>query len=262
MGRKNITVEKKGGIGFLILNRPEVDNRLSQEFLAEISQTLGEMNADDKVRLIIIKGAGENFCVGADVAEIAKFDEAAGRDFFVSLSEMYKTLHRVDKVTIAMVQGYATAAGMGVASSCDLVVASEDAWFGATGVKVGLFCMTASGVLLPHIVGSKKALELALTGDLIDGKEAERLGIVSMAVPRERLEPATMELAEKILSRNQVSIVMGKRNFYACAEMGFDEGLDYSAEMYGILAATRGAKAGMKAFLEKRKLSYKRAGSE
>ena len=257
MERENVVVEKRGGIGFLILNRPEVDNRLSQDFLTEISHTLDELNVDDEIRLIVIKGAGKNFCVGVDVAEILGLDEVAGRNFFVSLSEMYKTLHRVDKVTIAMVQGYATAAGMGVASSCDLVVASEDVQFGATGVRVGLFCMTASGVLLPRVVGSQKALELALTGDLIDGKEAERFGIVNMVVPRERLESAAVELAGKILSRNPVSIVMGKRNFYACAEMGFDEGLDYSAEMYGVLAATKGAKEGMRAFLEKRKLSYK-----
>jgi len=261
MEYKNIAVDKKGGIAFLILNRPEVNNMLSREMFAEIVQSLEELDADDEVRLIIVKGAGDNFCVGADVAEIVGLDEVGCRNFFHGLSEMYKTFHRIDKVIIAMVHGYCTAGGMGIASSCDLIVTSEDAQFGATAVKVGLFCMPVSAVMLPQIVGGKKALGLALTGDLIDGREAERLGIVNMAVPKDRLESATMELAEKILSRSPVSIVMGKRNFYACADMGFDEGLDYSAEMFAALAATGGAKEGMKVFLGKRKPSYKRAGS-
>ena len=252
MEYKNIAVDKKGEIGFLILNRPEVGNRLGQESFTEICQTLKELSADDDVRLIIVKGAGENFCVGADVTEITKLDEVGRCSFFSSLGEMYKTFQRIDKVTIVMVNGYATAAGLGIPLSCDLVVASEDAQFGATGVKVGLFCMTASAVLLPRIVGSKKALEMGLTGDLISAKEAERLGMVNVVVPKERLEPATMELAQKILSKNPVSIVLGKRNFYACAELGFDKGLDYSAEMYSTLTATREAREGMRAFLEKR----------
>jgi len=161
-----------------------------------------------------------------------------------------------------MVHGYATAAGIGIVLSCDLAVASEDAQLGATGVKVGLFCMTASAVMLPPIVGNKKALQLALTGDLISSKEAERLGIVNMVVPKDRLELATMELAEKILSKNPASIVLGRRNFYACADAGFDKGMDYSTEMYGILASTTGAKEGMRAFLERRTPPYKRTGSK
>jgi len=252
MEYKNIAVDQKGEIAFLILSRPEVGNRLGQESFTEICQTLKALNADGAVRVIIVKGAGENFCVGADVTEIAKLDEVGRRSFFSGLNEMYKTFHRMDKVTIVMVNGYATAAGLGIPLSCDLVVASEDAQFGATGVKVGLFCMTASAVLLPAIVGSKKALEMGLTGDLISAKEAERLGIVNIVVPRERLESATMELAQKILSKNPVSIVLGKRNFYACAELGFDKGLDYSVEMYSVLTATREAREGMSAFLEKR----------
>lgn len=262
MGRGNIGIEKKGGIGFLTLNRPELGNRLNHESLIGIPQALKEMDADDEVRVIVVKGAGENFCVGADVTEIAVLDDIERHTFFHDLTEMYRAFRRIDKVTIAMVHGYATAAGMGIVLSCDLAVASEDARLGATGVKVGLFCMTASAVMLPPIVGSKKALQLALTGDLIDSKEAERLGIVNMAVPGERLELATMELAEKILSKNPSSIVLGRRNFYACVDMGFDKGMDYSSEMYGILAATTEAKEGMKAFLEKRSPSYKRTGSE
>ncbi len=253
MDYKNIIVSKEGEVAFLTLNRPEVNNMLNREMFSEIIKGLKELDEDDKLRVIIVRGAGDNFCFGADVSQILKLDDAGCHDFFSGLSELYKTFHHVDKVTIAMVHGYCTAGGMGLAVSCDLIVAAEDAHFGATAVKVGLFCMPVSGVMLPQIVGGKKALEMALTGELIDGKEAERLGIAHKAVPRDKLESATMELAEKILSRSPLSIIMGKRNFYACADMEYDEGLEYSAEMFATLAATRGAKDSMKAFLGKPK---------
>lgn len=253
MDYKNITVNKEGSVAFLALNRPEENNMLNREMFAEIIKGLEELDEDDEIRVIIVKGAGDNFCFGADVSEIMKLDEAGCHDFFSGLSEMYKIFHRIDKVTIAMVHGYCTAGGMGVAVSCDLIVAADDAQFGATAVKVGLFCMPVSGVMLPQIVGGKKALEMALTGELIDGREAERLGIVNKVVPMDKLESATMELAGKILNRSPLSIIMGKRNFYACADMEYDKGLEYSAEMFATLAATRGAKDVMKAFLGKRK---------
>ena len=252
MQYKNVAVNRTDEIGFLILNRPETGNRLGREAFGEICQILQELDADDAVRVIIVKGAGENFCVGADVNEIAGLDEAGFRNFFSGLGNMYKAFHHIDKVTIVMVQGYATAAGLGIPLSCDLVVASEDAKFGATGVKVGLFCMTASAVLLPSVVGSKKAIEMGLTGDLISAREAERLGMVNVVVSPERLETTTMELAQKILNKNPLSITLGKRNFYECAELGFDEGLDHSVEMYSLLATTGGAKEGMRAFLDKK----------
>lgn len=252
MGHKNIAVDKKGEIGFLILNRPEAGNVLNQELFTDISQTLEELNRDEKVRLIIVKGAGDNFCVGGDVAQIVALDKAGCRRFFLGLNQMYNTFHQIDKVVIAMVHGYATAGGFGLALACDLIVASEDAHFGVTGVNVGLFCMSGTAVMLPRIVGGKKALEMGLTGKIISAQEAESLGIVNIVVSRQRLEAATMELAQKILSKNPVSIVMGKRNFYTCADIEHDKAMVHSAEMFGILAATEQAKEGMRAFLDKR----------
>lgn len=273
MEQQSVVIEKKGGIAFLVLNQPETGNLLNEKLFSEISRTLEELNADEEVRLIIIKGAGDSFCMGGDVARIATFDQSSStstlsnyascslvtlgkleaRKFFLGLIKMYQTFHRIDKPSIAMVHGYATGGGMGVALSCDLIVASEDARFGSTAINTGLFCMNTSAVMLPRIVGSKKALEMGLTGDVISANEAERLGIVNMVVPRERLEPATVELAQKVLSKNPVAIVMGRRNFYTCADMEYDKALEHSAEMFALLAATEEAKEGMRAFLEKRK---------
>lgn len=256
MRQKDILTDKKGETAFLILNHPETSNLLNEELFDGISRTLDELNGDDEVRLIIVKGAGDNFCMGGDVARIVTLNKLETRNFFLGLIKMYQTFHRIDKLSIAMVYGYATGGGMGVALSCDLIVASEDARFGSTAINTGLFCLNTSGVMLPRIVGSKKALEMGLTGDVISAREAERLGIVNVVVPREKLETATMELAHKILSKNPVAILMGRRNFYTCADMEYDEGLEHSAEMFGLLAATEEAKEGMRAFLEKRKPSY------
>ena len=253
MDYKDIRIEKKEEIAYLILNRPEVSNMLRREMFLEIIDGLKELDADDDVRLIIVKGAGENFCFGADLSEIAKLDEEGARRFFSSLGEMYKAFHHIDKVSIAMVHGYCTAGGMGIALSCDLIVAAEDAKFGSTAVKAGLFCMPISGVMLPKLIGGKKALEMTLTAELIDGKEAERLGVVNKAVPMDKLETTTLEMAEKILSRSPLAVIMGRRNFYACADMEYDKGIEYSTDMFAALAATAGAKEGIKAFLGKNK---------
>ena len=254
--------EKEEGIGFLTLNHPETGNMLKEELYDGISRALEKFNVDDEVRLIIVKGAGENFCLGGDVARIVTLDKSGTRNYFLGLVKMYQAFHEIDKPSIAMVHGFATAAGMGLALSCDLIVASEDARFGATAIHAGLFCLNVTGVMLPRIVGSKKALEMGLTGAIIGAKEAEKMGIVNSVVPRERLESATMELAQKILSRNPVAVVMGRRNFYTCSDMDYDEALEHSAEMFGMLAATDEAKERMKAYLEKRKSYYQRGGNK
>lgn len=252
MEHKYVTIEKKGEIGFLILNRPQVNNALNSELITEIAQTLEELNRDHEVRLIIVKGAGRHFCAGVDLKQVISLDAAGCRRFFLSLNETFKVMHRIDKLVIAMVHGYATAGGMGLVASSDLVVASEDAHFGMAEVNVGMFGMGSSAVLLRQIASRRKTLEIGLTGDTIDAKEAERLGIVNLVVPGERLEAAIMELAQKILRKNPLAITMGKRNFYACADMEYEKAMDHSAEMLSTLANTKGAKEGIKAFLEKR----------
>jgi enoyl-CoA hydratase/carnithine racemase len=252
MQRKLVIIEKKGECGHLILNRPEEKNRLNEEAFAEISQTLMELNADNEIRLIIVKSVTNDFCIGGDTRRILELkDLKEARNFFQGLVKMYKTFHRVDKIVIAMVDGYCTSGGLGVALSCDLIVASEDAKFGSLAVNVGLMCLNTSGVMLPRLVGPKKALEMALIGEVLSSKEMESLGVVNLVVPRDKLENATMELAEKILSKNHLSITLGKRNFYTCADMEYNKGLDHSAEIFASLAITDEARKRMRAFLEK-----------
>jgi enoyl-CoA hydratase/carnithine racemase len=252
MEHKNVIVEKEGGIGFLVLNRPPL-NIFNMDFFSEVTQTYEELEDDPEVRLIVVKSALKIFCGAADVSEIVTLDHIGCQKFFRGAARMFLTPLKLTKPTIAMVHGHALAVGMLITESCDLAVASEDAMFGHTAVNVGLFCTFGSAVLSPRHMSKKKAMELALTGELIDVKEAERLGIVNMVVPREKLEAATMELAQKILKKNPGSLITAKRNFYACADMEYGKALEHSAEMLGFLADTEGAREGMRAFLEKRK---------
>ena len=160
MGYKNIIVDREGEIGFLTLNRPQVGNRLDLEVYAEICQALEELDMDREVRVIIVKGAGENFSVGADITKVVNLDNMGCRNYFLGLTKTYQTFRGIDTVTIAMVHGYAPAAGMGIASSCDLIVASEDAKFGFSAINVGLFCMAGTAAMLRPVVGTKKAMEI------------------------------------------------------------------------------------------------------
>ena len=256
MNYESIVIKKEGELAFLTLNRPQTNNMLNREMFLDVTKGLKELGADDGVRLIILRGAGKHFCYGADIAQIVELDHEGCYRFFTGLGDMYEAFHDVDKVTIAMIHGYNTAGGFGIALSCDLIVAAEDTQVGATAIKPGLFCFGTSGVLLSRIIGPKKALEMALTGDLIDAKEAERLGIVNKAVPRDKLEETTMELARKILDMNPVSVAMGKKNFYTVADMEFVKGVRHSVANFAHLAATKQAKEGMRAFLEKRKPNF------
>jgi enoyl-CoA hydratase/carnithine racemase len=258
MEQKPVILEKRGEIGFLILNQPRRGNMLSRALFAGIIEGLEELDVDNEVRLIIVKGLGDHFCYGADVHEIVILDKSKTGNFFIELNKMLLTFHKINKPSIAMVQGYATAGGFSIALSCDIIVASENAHFGPTAVNVGLFCAQTTAVMLPRIIGSKKALEMGLTGDLISAPEAERLGIVNRVVPHDRLESTTIELAEKILSKNPLAIVLGRRAFYDCADMGYAEGLKHAAEVLRQVGISDQAKEGMMAFLAKRKPSYKR----
>jgi len=248
-----VLTEKKEHLGILTLNRPDEGNRLNLQHFTDISNGIRELDSYDELRVLVVKANGDNFCMGADLAEILTLEDLQVNDFFLGLSNMYKSFRYATKPVIAAVHGYATAGGLGIALSADLVVASEDAYFGATAINVGLFCMNAAPVQLPRIVGSKKALEMGLTGEVINAKEAARLGIVNKVVPRDDLEKATLELAWEIASKSPLSVVLGKRAFYTCWDMDYIKGLDYAAEMMAVLTKTRFAREGMKAFLEKRK---------
>lgn len=255
MGYQTIVIEKKQHIGILTLNRPEKLNTLNIQLYKEIVLGLEDMENDDEIYVIIIKGNGKAFCAGEDISEPTP--GALERHQDRRFAKLSGTIASMRKPVITAVHGAATAGGCGLALSCDLVVASEDARFGTTAINVGLFCFGPS-VPLSRSVGRKKSLELLLTGDIISAQEAERIGLVNRVVPREKLEEAAMELAKKLACKSPIALQMGKQNFYSTADMEYKKALDYSEQMIAILSSTEDAKEGISAFLEKRTPHWKK----
>ena len=251
MDYQTVIIERKDHIGSIILNRPEVLNILNTQLAEEINSALVELEADSEVYVVIIKGAGRAFCAGIDLRELPGKSVWEYHSQPQLFDQLVMAIATMTKPVIAQVHGYATAAGCGLVAACDLAVASDDTFFGTTAINVGLFCLGPSAPL-SRCVGRKKSLEMLLTGDLIDAQEAYRVGLVNKIVPRDELEPATMELAQKIAAKSQVAIRMGKQAFYTMSDMEYGKALKYLSEVMAILSATDDGQEGVTAFLEKR----------
>jgi len=249
---RELLYEIKGETGRLTINREARRNAISREMMAEIMNRLEEAEADPAVRALCITGAGEKaFCSGADLAATlsAGGDIAAGARQY---AELLKRMARAGKPLVARVNGACLAGGLGFMLSCDIVIARDDATFGAPEVNVGIFPMMVGALLYRH-VGRKKAMEMVLTGRRLTAFEAERIGLITRAVPPEKLDEAVEECLGDLARKSPLGIAMGKRAFYRMADLPFEEALDYLSDQLVQVAATEDATEGIAAFLEKRK---------
>jgi len=256
MNSQKVIVEREDHIGKIILNRPEALNALNLQMAKGINDALSELEADRDVHVVIIKGTGRAFCAGVDIKEFSNKTALEYRSQFPALDRIIRTIPAMTKPVIAQVNGYATAAGCGIVAACDLAVASDDASFGTTAINVGLFC-TGPSVPLSRCVGRKKALEMLLTGDLVDAREAYRVGLVNKVVPGNELESATMELARKLAAKSPFALQMGKQSFYTMSDLEYNKALDYLAEITILLAISEDYREGVAAFSEKRAPQWK-----
>jgi len=240
------------GVLRLTLNRPAARNALSIELMAALSRALDEAAADRACRVVVIAGAGPALCAGHDLRELrADNRRAAFEAIFAQCSEMMLKITRLPKPVIAEVHGIATAAGCQLVATCDLAVAAEDARFATPGVNIGLFCSTPM-VALSRAVGRKAAMEMLLTGDLVDAATAQKLGLVNRVVPRAELGPATMALARQIAGKSAVALAIGKEGFYRQLELGLADAYAYVSEIMTRNMLARDAAEGIDAFLQKR----------
>jgi enoyl-CoA hydratase/carnithine racemase len=251
MPQANILVEKNGHIGEITLNRPDDMNTFTVSFARALNDSLLDMEADDHVRTVVIKGAGKHFSAGISLAEFKDKDHRQYRHLIRQMDEHNHTIANMKKPVIASVKGYALANGAGLVFACDLAVASENAKFGTTAINVGLICL-GPAVPLARSVGRKKTLEMVLTGDIISATEAERLGLINRVVPEDELETATMALAEKIAAKNPLSVRIGKTGIYGMQDLPYHQSLDYLGELFAALCSTEDAQEGVQAFIEKR----------
>jgi enoyl-CoA hydratase/carnithine racemase len=240
------------GVTTLTLNRGERLNPLSTAMIAGLQRALDEIAADASVRVVVLAGAGKHFCAGHDLKEMrAHPDKAWQSALFEQCGKMMLSLVRLPQPVIARVQGVAVAAGCQLVSICDLAVASEEARFALPGIKNGIFC-TTPGVGVGRNVLRKHALEMLLTGDLIDAATAERRGLVNRAVPAAALDAAVETLARKIAAHSTSVISQGKRLFYEQIEETLADALDLAGEGMACNMMLEDAGEGVDAFLAKR----------
>ncbi|MFQ5827474.1 MAG: enoyl-CoA hydratase/isomerase family protein [Dehalococcoidia bacterium] len=253
MAYNDIIVEKKGVVAKLTINRPPV-NVLSIETLKEMNSALGELKNDPEVKVLLITGAGDRaFSAGVEVKDHIGDRMPIMMQVF---PELFNRLMEVDKVTIAVVNGVALGGGCELVGGCDLAVASEKAVFAQPEMKLGTYPGIA-GVLFQRLLGIRRGLEFVLSGDNIDAKEAERIGLVNKVVPYEELEKAAEEFAQRFSGLSGIVLRMARRTMYQTADLGWDEALKVAAEVSEDVMKTEDANEGLSAFVEKRKPVWK-----
>ncbi len=241
------------GVVTLTLNRPESRNGLSLGMLGALRAALAEIEADPSARVVILAGAGPAFCAGHDLKEMRArdYDPAYVKELFALCAEVMQAIVALPKPVIARVHGVATAAGAQLVASADLALAAEDARFATPGVQIGLFCSTPM-VALSRNIAHKHAMQMLLTGDLIDAETALRFGLVNDIAPAAELEAGALALARKIASKSPLTLAIGKKAFYRQAEMPLAEAYDYASDAMAENLKARDAREGIGAFLDKR----------
>jgi enoyl-CoA hydratase/carnithine racemase len=252
-GYETILFEAREGICRITLNRPEKRNAMNALMLRELTAALERAEADGSVRVCVLRGAGEKaFSSGADLSELAASGPLEVRESNRVWISLFKTIEAMGKPVIASVYGHAIAGGTELTLCCDLVVTSEDAFFGLTEMRIGVIPGAGACVRLPRWVGRAKAKEILMTGEPIPAAEAHRIGLVNRVVPRAELERATDELAAKLASRSPAALEAAKRAVNIGSEMDLDRGIEYVLQEFALLFAGPDQKEGMSAFLEKR----------
>ena len=245
--------EDRDGICTLVMNRPAQMNLLTSEMLDALQEAFDAISQDKRVRVVVLGAMGKGFCAGHDIKEIRALKELPKIEaLFAKCSRMMQTITALPQPVIARVQGAAAAAGCQLVAQCDLAVASDAAKFTTPGVTWGFFCSTP-GVAVARNISRKHALEMLLTGDLVDAQKALQWGLVNQVVPAAELEQATLALATKIAEKPPVTVATGKRAFYEQMELGAAKAYEVASCAISASFAHDEGRQGMDAFLEKRK---------
>ena len=248
----------EAGVARVTINRPERRNALSAAVLEGLLEAFTRSRSDDDVRVVVLSGAGDSaFCAGADLAAMGDGDGLLaahdGRGLFPAV---LRALWNLGKPTIARVRGFALAGGFGLAMSCDLVIAADDAQFGTPEINVGLWPYMITVPLLRSMT-PRIALELMLTGRRVDADEANELGLVNRVVPADQLDVVVDQLAADLAAKSPLVMRLGRDSFYRVLEMRSDDALDYLRAQLTITSLSDDAAEGVRAFLEKRAPEWK-----
>jgi len=251
MTYQHLLPTREGSLAVITLNRPERRNALSLDLMLELIDALNGLASDTSARAIILAAAGKAFSSGHDLSEMVGRTINDYRHLFDVCTELMLKIQSIPQPVIAQVQGVATAAGCQLVATCDLAIASEHATFATPGVKLGLFCSTPM-VALSRAVGRKRALEMLMTGKLVDARTACEWGLINRAVPADQLEAETRQLACHIAQASGFTVGLGKQAYYAQIDLDQQNAYAYTKEVMSMNALAQDAQEGISAFLEKR----------
>jgi len=252
-----IKLEKRGRIGILTIDRPEVLNALNGDVLVELDEMITAVNNDKEIKVVVVTGAGNKaFVAGADIAALFRMATEDAQAFVQYGQRVFGRIAESPKPFIAAVNGYALGGGCELAIACDIRIAGENARFGLPESHLGVLPGFGGTQRLPRIIGQSNALELIWSGDPVKADEAYRIGLVSKVVPREKVLEAALELAESLAKKGFISLANIKKAVMASGSTPLEEGLFYEAKLFAGCFASHDGKEGISAFLEKREAKF------
>jgi enoyl-CoA hydratase/carnithine racemase len=239
-------------VATLTLNRPDALNALSEVMLSALQKELDAIAKDASIRVVVVAAAGRAFCAGHDLKEMrAKPSAAYYQKLFAQCTRMMLAIQHMPQPVIARVQGMATAAGCQLVAMCDLAVAADTATFAVSGINVGLFCSTP-GVALSRNISRKQAMEMLLTGEFIDARQAQERGLINRAVPPSELDAEVKRLVDSITAKAEPAVRMGKQLFYKQCEMGIEAAYQLAGQIMACNMMDECALEGVQRFIEKK----------
>jgi enoyl-CoA hydratase len=258
MNYDNIKISRDNAIGLVTINRPDKLNALNRKTIQELNAAFAEMQEDKSIRVVILTGAGEKaFVAGADIKELSELDEEQGKEYVLEGQELTKMIENSAKPVIAAINGFALGGGTELALCCHIRIASKNARMGQPEVKLGLIPGFGGTQRLPRLAGKGAALELILSGEVIDADEAFRIGLVNRVVEPNELMPTCQKLAAAIISNAPVAVAKAIKAVIHGLDKTLPEALILESELFGECCRTQDSKEGTRAFLEKRKADFK-----
>jgi len=258
MSYENLIIETKDGVAVVTVNRPDRLNALNGRTVDELESSFAALGSDPGVRGVILTGAGEKaFVAGADIAELSAQGPTEARQMARKGQAVLARIERLGKPVVAAINGFALGGGCELALACHVRIAAEGARLGTPEVKLGLMCGYGGTQRLPRLVGRGRALEMLLTGEMLDAQEAFRIGLVNRVVPKDKLLVEAQALLGKMLANGPLSLRYTLEAVAAGLEMPLEEAQNLEATLFGVLSSTEDMKEGTKAFLEKRPPQFK-----
>ncbi|HQU92588.1 MAG TPA: enoyl-CoA hydratase-related protein [Pyrinomonadaceae bacterium] len=254
---QTITLERRGSVAVVTINRPDKLNALNTQVHIEGVAVLDELRKDDSVRVVVLTGAGEKaFIAGADISEFAEHTPVSQRNTFHERT-LFNSIDTFPKPVIAMINGFCLGGGNELALACDMRIGSETARFSQPEINLGIICGGGGTQRLARLIGEGRAMELCLTGDMIDAPTAHKFGLLNHVFPADQLEAETLRIAAKIAEKAPIALQLTKEAVKFASKSNLDEGLRREVDLFALCFSTEDKAEGVAAFLEKRKPVFK-----